>query len=137
MKIWLRVCAFSMLFVMPACGGGDDGGGDPPTPAEACANLDMTACERTLECFTTEDLMQSGISTIDDCIRIREDARQMTAGLTCAQFTEDVSNCADGELYNATVAATCADIVVDLTCAEFLSNPTPGDCNLICEAASN
>lgn len=125
MKTWLRFLALPMLLMAPACGD------DDPTPESACNDLDKIACKRTLECYSEAELMQAGISNEADCIRVRETSRN---GLKCADFTEINSNCPTGEKYNATKASSCVGIMSKLSCPDFLANPSPGDCDLICEA---
>lgn len=126
MRNWLFSFALSTLILAPACGS------DGPTPASTCAEIDEIACKRTLECNTPEDLMQAGIDSEADCVRLRVNAR---GGLACTEFTEQTSNCNTGQRYNAEKAASCAEILAQQACSEFLIDPSPGDCELICEAA--
>ncbi|MCG8418543.1 MAG: hypothetical protein MJE77_11425 [Proteobacteria bacterium] len=126
MRVWFYAVTISTLFAVSACGG-------DTSPAEACSDLDDVACEKILQCYTAEQLMQLGVSNADECIAAREDDRMRRTGLTCSQFTEQENDCDSGEKYNTDKASSCRDTIESLSCEDWLVTPRPGDCTLICE----
>ena len=117
------------LFALVASCGGET------TPDEICVSLDEATCDRILACYTAEELEQANISSEADCLQLLDTNRQMMHGLTCSQFTAEMNSCADGETYSIANAEGCRDTITALACNDFLQNPTPGDCNRICQAA--
>lgn len=108
-----------------------------PTPATTCTELDKSACSKILECFTLEQLSQLGLEGREDvagCLEGRELDREMRmVERECDNFTETRSSCSNGRRFDAEKASSCADSLFALTCQEFMADPSPGDCNLICQ----
>lgn len=128
MKWWKCAIAPAMALVLSVGCGGDE-----VTPASTCTALDKIACKRVLECYTAEELEMFGIESEAQCIQSREDQRRTDTGLDCGQFTETSSNCAETELYNATTANSCVDVIAGLSCEDWRVDSSPGACNEICE----
>lgn len=126
MKMNLPLFALSIMFIGAACGS------DAPTAAGTCNDIDQAICERFLECFSAEELMDA---TLESCIASRQENRLMVTGLACEEFTESNSNCASGQVYNSDTASVCNDNIRTVSCDSFRADQSPGECENVCEAA--